>query len=167
MSELVSQLGLDWKIILAQIVNFAILAFFLTKFLYKPVIKILDERKNNLEENERKILETEESVKNADIAKEEILSLARKESEKIIKQSEKGSKEIKDNLLKEAQNEAEKIKIDTKKQMQLEKDKALEDVKKDLGSLVALVIEKSLGNVATKETQNKLVEEAVRMANKK
>jgi F-type H+-transporting ATPase subunit b len=166
MKDLVTQLGINWKIIIAQIVNFSILAFFLTKFLYKPIIKMLDDRKNKLENDEKKSLELSEKVKSAEIAKEEVLSLARKESEKIIKQSEKGARDIKDGLLKEAELESEKIKIETRKQIQAEKEKVMEEVKKDLGGLISLSIEKALGNVTDKNIQNNLVEEAVKIAKK-
>jgi F-type H+-transporting ATPase subunit b len=164
---LISKLGLDWKLIIAQIVNFSILAFFLTKFLYKPIIKILDERKKNLEEDEKKSCLIEERLKSVEVAKEEVLIEARKESEKIIKQSERGAKEIKEVLTKEAQAESEKIRSEAKKQIQSEREKMMEDVKKELGGLISLSIEKALGNVSDKNTQSKLVEEAVSIANKK
>lgn len=166
MKDLITQLGIDWKIIIAQIVNFSILAFFLTKFLFKPVIKMLDERKNKLVNDEKKSLEVAEQVKSSELAKEDILNSARKESEKIIKQSEKSARDIKDSLMKEAEAESEKIKIDAKKQIQTEKDRAVEEIKKDLGSLISLSIEKAFGNVTDKNTQNGLVEEAIKIAKK-
>lgn len=167
MHELISKLGLDWKLIIAQIVNFSILAFFLTKFLYKPIIKILDDRKRCVEEDEKKSILIEERLKSVETAKEEVLSEARKESEKIIKQSERGAKEIKEVLTKEAQLESEKIRTEAKKQIQSEREKVMEDVRKELGNLISLSIEKAMGNVSDKNTQNKLVEEAVKMVNQK
>lgn len=48
--ELLNALGIDWKILLAQFVNFAVLVFVLWKFAYKPIFKFLEDRKNKIEE---------------------------------------------------------------------------------------------------------------------
>ncbi len=45
MADLLHKLGVDWRLLIAQIVNFAILFFVLRKVLYRPVLKILEERR--------------------------------------------------------------------------------------------------------------------------
>src|SRR3989344_4681980 len=52
MSELIANLGLDWKLLLAQMFNFGILAFVLTKLVYKPLLKALKERQKIAKANE-------------------------------------------------------------------------------------------------------------------
>ena len=49
MSELFSQLGIDPKLLLAQGVNFVILLFVLTKFVYRPLAKMMEERRKKIE----------------------------------------------------------------------------------------------------------------------
>ncbi len=44
------KLGIDPVMLVTQIINFAILAFILTKFLYKPILKLLDERQKKIAE---------------------------------------------------------------------------------------------------------------------
>jgi len=43
-------LGLDIRLLVAQLINFGLLIFLLNKFLYKPLIKMLDDRKKKIAE---------------------------------------------------------------------------------------------------------------------
>ncbi|KKP86344.1 MAG: ATP synthase subunit b, partial [candidate division CPR3 bacterium GW2011_GWE2_35_7] len=81
------KLGIQPILIIAQIVNFVILLLLLKKFLFKPILKVLDERKKKAEETEelnneagKKFLEATESEKNT-------ISEAKKQADKIITQS--------------------------------------------------------------------------------
>src|SRR3989344_8153511 len=49
MADLFHQLGVDWKLLLSQAVNFAILLFVLTRFVYRPLLKIMKERRDVIE----------------------------------------------------------------------------------------------------------------------
>ncbi len=123
---------------------------------------MLEDRKTRIAEDLIKSRALEEKIKNADDSKNEILSEARKESEKIIKQSEKNATEIKDRMTKEATSEVEKIREESKKQIGAEKEKTMQDLKKELGSLVSVAIEKAMGDVMDAGTQKKLADEAVK-----
>lgn len=100
-------LGLDWKLFLAQIVNFGILFFVLSKFIYKPISKLLEERKKKIEEsllNSKKIEERLEKleVKEKEVIKkaeglalekrEELLGLAEKEKEEVIESAKEAAR---------------------------------------------------------------------------
>ncbi len=162
MSSLFSNLGINWMLLLAQIINFAILFVVLTKFLYKPILKMLADRKNRITEDLEKSKNLEIRIHEAESAQEEILASARHEGEKIIKQSEKNANEIKNAVIKEASSESEKIIRDAKKQIEDDRQKTIGELKKEIGSLVSLSVEKALGDVADKNIQNKLVEQAVK-----
>jgi F-type H+-transporting ATPase subunit b len=50
MSELFFQLGIDWRLFLSQAANFLILLLVLRMFAYKPLMKMLEERRARIEE---------------------------------------------------------------------------------------------------------------------
>ncbi len=162
MSDLFSSLGINWMLLLAQIFNFAVLFFFLKKFLYKPIMKSLSDRKERVAKDIENSLELKKRLGEAESAKENILSSARRESEKIIRQSEKDAVSIKENILRDASIEIDKTKTEAKKSILDEREKTLQEIKKEFGSLIAMSVEKALGDVADKNTQNKLVEEALK-----
>lgn len=164
MSELFSSLGIDWKIIIAQMANFAILVFVLAKFVYKPVIKMLDERKQRISDDLNKSQTLSEKMKEADMEKERILAEARKESEKIIKQTEKNASEIKNRLLEESRTESELLKTEAKRQIEAEREKTSEALKSEIKVLVSESLKKILGEKQDPARDGKLVEEAVKRA---
>ncbi len=48
MEDLISKLGIEWKLLLAQIVNFVILFLVLKKFLYKPLLNFMNNRRQKI-----------------------------------------------------------------------------------------------------------------------
>ena len=148
-------------LLIAQIINFAILAFVLTKFLYKPIMKMLDDRKNRIAEDLEKSKTLEMKIVEAGTAKEDLLAEARRQGEKMIKQSEKNASEIKEAMVKEAGAEVSKMRDDAKRSLETDRQKTMDELKKELGSLVSLSVEKALGDVADKSVQEKLVEGAL------
>mgnify|MGYP001588456271 CR=1 FL=1 len=61
--ELISKLGIDWKLLVAQIVNFFILLFVLYKFAYKPVLEMLEKRSKTIEKGIHDAKASEERLK--------------------------------------------------------------------------------------------------------
>lgn len=107
MSELVSQLGIDWKLLLAQGVNFVILLFVLTKFVYKPLMKMVEERRKKIELG----------IKGGEKA-EQIIKLAEQEKAGIIKEADTQAVGIISEAEKTAQKKAQDIALQADKKAQ-------------------------------------------------
>ncbi|OGM20531.1 hypothetical protein A2714_04035 [Candidatus Woesebacteria bacterium RIFCSPHIGHO2_01_FULL_38_9] len=105
-------LGLDVKILLAQIINFGLLLFILSKVLYKPVIKLIDERNKKLTKAIEDSAAIEKKLEKIEESKKDLLSQARqnanKEREDLIKMAQEESRVIIDNAKKKAEKEIEK-----------------------------------------------------------
>ena len=91
-------LGLDIKLLVAQMINFGLLLVILSKFLYKPVIKLLDERKKKIQE----------SLENSKKIEERLIALEEKEKEILQQAQERADKETKE-LIRLAREERQKI----------------------------------------------------------
>lgn len=116
-----SGLEIDWKILIGQIVNFAILFFVLKLFVYKPFLSVLKTRREKIEGGVNKLIEAEgrlsqlgEIKKKMEERSEEerklILIKAEKEAKKRADESAKKAGEEKSALLAKARKEAEEIK---------------------------------------------------------
>jgi F-type H+-transporting ATPase subunit b len=108
-------LGLDWKLLIAQMVNFGLLFFVLKKVLYKPLMKAIDERNkkiesavknsqeialklNKIEEQKKDLLDKAKTE--ARMEKEGLMEVALSEKEKIIEEAKLSAKrEIEKGLL--------------------------------------------------------------------
>jgi len=164
MGDLFSSLGIDWKILVAQIINFAILVFVFKLFLYKPILKILDARRLRLEEDKKKSENLSHEVDEIKRKEEEILTNARTESQKIIKNAEVSASKVKEDIVKNAHTEATQIVKKGEREVKESSEKAKEGVLKEVGSLVALAIERTIGDVIDEKAKEKLQKQAVEYA---
>src|SRR3989344_6010435 len=106
MSDLFANLGINAKVLAAQIINFAVLLLILQKFAYKPIVGMLEKRREEVEKTNKHASEIEARIKNIEDTKEAALAEARKESTELIKKAEASAVQA-----------AEKIVTDAKSQM--------------------------------------------------
>lgn len=107
MSELLYQLGVDWKLLLSQAVNFLLLLALLTFFIYKPLLKIMQERRKKIElgvkggEEAAKLIEEAEKIKEKKVSGAENLAIG------IIKSAEQSALKQKEQILLEAKSRSD------------------------------------------------------------
>ncbi len=118
--EFLGNLGIDVKLLVAQILNFGLLLWLLTKFLYKPVIQ--------------RIEKDEEELKQAQIQKSE-LEQEKSEFLEKKKSEELQLKEKTRKVISEAELIAKKIKISTRTKVDKEAEVILRQTRDMLGSL--------------------------------
>src|SRR3972149_6324796 len=95
MEPLLSAFGVNWKLLLAQGINFALLLAILSYFLYKPVLRMIDERREKIAEGVRAEEKGAEIVKSAEARAEGVLTDAATRAEEAKRQAMKESeKEI-------------------------------------------------------------------------
>ena len=161
MSELFSQLGIDPKLLLAQGVNFLILLVVLTKFVYKPLMKMVEERRKKIELG----------VKGGEMAKQ-IIKKAEDEKLEIIKEADIQAVGIISEAEKTAQKKAQEIALQADKKAQNALREAMliaERKEKEEMERVALEAKKLVKEAIIKTVQlkpdqidDKLIEEAVK-----
>ena len=142
MEQLIHAFGIDGKLIIIQILNFAILAGALTYFLYKPLLKILQDREDKIKQG---ILDAEASaVANASAQEEKkvILSEAQSEAQAIDARAQAFGKEKEAELLKNAQRKAEEVVRDAELKSILLKEQALKESEAEIAKLAILAAAK-------------------------
>ncbi len=159
--ELLSNLGINGKLLLAQIVNFFVLLWVLKRFAYKPVLEALEERRDKIEKgladaekSQKKLIEIEEKEK-------KVLAKARKEAQKIIGKAEEQAKKSQEEIVKEANRRVEKMIEDANKKIEEEKNKMLAEVKGEVAKLVALATEKVIDEKIDEGKDKEMIEKAV------
>src|SRR3989344_1907356 len=84
MSELFEVFGVNWKLLLMQAFNFGLLLVVLTYFLYKPVLRIIDERREKVAEGVRNAEEALQNLATSETEGKEIVNNGPREAERII-----------------------------------------------------------------------------------
>lgn len=162
METLLSSFGIEWKMLLAQLVNFGILVFVLSKLVYKPLLKVIDEREKSAKDAENKSASIEETLKETEANQKKVLADARAHGEKLIKEVEKNAESLKKSLVEEAKAEASKIISAGEKKLKEEQEKLHKEFKAEALSLIAEALEKTVGKHMTDASKNSLKEEALK-----
>jgi F-type H+-transporting ATPase subunit b len=142
MSELLASLGIDWKLFLAQIVNFSILLFVLYKFAYRPVLKMLDDRTDKIEKGLADAEKSQKKLKEIETKEKEVLIEAKKQAKDIIKKAQEQAQANKEELVVVAREESDRIVQKAKKVAGEEKDKMVAEVKSEISELIVVAVEK-------------------------
>jgi F-type H+-transporting ATPase subunit b len=109
MQELFHQLGLDWKLLLSQAVNFLLVLIILRAFVYKPILKIMKERRAKIEEGLLKAEAADHRLAEInEIAKSKIKE-AEQEALGILRQTEAKAKTVEANILEEAREKESEL----------------------------------------------------------
>lgn len=162
MEKIFADFGVQPLLLTAQIVNFLILLVLLKKFLYKPLLKVLEERKQkiadslkNAEEIEKKLLKTEED-------REKVLAKASNEAQKIVEEATKSAQQIIADAHTKAASDMEVIFKKGQEAVRQEKEKMQQEIREELADLVTISLEKVTGKILNKKDQKDLVEGAVK-----
>jgi F-type H+-transporting ATPase subunit b len=147
---------------LSQVISFAIVAFLLRRFAYKPILGVLEERRQRIVEG---LLNAEKIKKQLDEAENryaEILAKANADAQKMIDEARESSAHLAERKQQEAIAAAEQIIAKAREAAALEHERTMESLKRELGRLVVDTTAKVTGKILTPEDQQRLQEEALR-----
>lgn len=144
MEQLFDAFGIDWKLLIAQAINFGVLLAALTYLLYKPVLKTLDERKSKVaagvvaaEEAEKKLAESDEIASGK-------LKEAESTAEGIVLSAREAANAEKSRIVKDAEARAADIAADADARAKETAAKALRESEKEIARLAVLAAEKAM-----------------------
>ncbi|MBU4453351.1 F0F1 ATP synthase subunit B [Candidatus Parcubacteria bacterium] len=159
MESLLDKLGIDWKLLLAQAINFLILLAILYKFLYKPVLKTLHDREEKIDKSLKQAERIEENLFKSEAEKAKIIQESRNEAGKIIAEGKQTSDKMRDELVNTAKIEATNVLEQGKKQLTIEKEQMFKELKGEVANMVTIATEKILRNNMNGELDKKTIEE--------
>lgn len=154
-------LGINWKLFVAQLVNFGIILFVLWRWVFKPVASSLQSRteriENSLKDADRIEKEKQEFAK----WRENEMSNARKQASELITQAKVEAGKTRDELLSKTKQEQEKLVEQAKTQITSEKQKALTEAKSEIADLVVTASEKILRKKLDPKNDLQLIKETL------
>ncbi|MAZ56433.1 ATP synthase F0 subunit B [bacterium] len=106
MEQLIQAFGIDLKLIVVQIINFAALVALLSYFLYKPLMKMIEVREEKIAQGIKDAEQAAESLSQAESEKAEILTQAHREADSVSERATQSAKEKAETILSEAEVKA-------------------------------------------------------------
>jgi F-type H+-transporting ATPase subunit b len=165
MEEIINTFHIDGKMILAQVINFAIVLFVFYKFGYQMLLQKMNERTEKIEKGLVDAKKATESLEQAEEKAEKELVKARKEAKDIVERARIQATEGGEKIIQEARKEANDAVEKAKSSIEAEKEKMLKEVKSEVGKLSVLMTEKILDQELDEKKKAELSEKALKDLN--
>jgi F-type H+-transporting ATPase subunit b len=157
--EIFAKLGIDWKLLLAQAVNFAILFYVLKRFAYGPLLGYMEERSRRIEEGLTDAEKAKEKLQSASEEKEAVLRAAREEAKALVAEAEAAASERDLKRSQETEARIAAMLSAAEARMAEEKKELISDAKKEVAELVVRSLDKILGPGLSEKLDEALIRE--------
>jgi F-type H+-transporting ATPase subunit b len=152
-------LGVDWTKLLAQTLNFAIILFVLWRYAYKPVLAMLEQRRERIAEAITDADKIKAELANTEAARQEILNQAATQANKLIEEARTAAARVQEQETQKAIAQAEQIIVKAREAATADHARMLSELKREVGVLVVQTTAAVTGKILTPEDQRRLAEE--------
>ncbi len=153
-------LGINGPFLVAQIVNFLIVLWLLNRFLYKPILNMLDQRRERIRESlsaaETARAEAATQTRN----NEEVLAQARREAQELRRQAQESAQREREEILARAQRDAEALTQRAQSEIAYERQQAMAGLREEVAQLSLAIARKTIGqSLVNEQAHSRIVEE--------
>ncbi len=144
MESVLSTFGVDWRLLIINAVNFGALMLALWYFLYGPVTRVLEERRQKVAQGVAAAQAAELKLSEIEGSRQEILSVAGKEADGIVAEARAAALEKERQILAHGESAANTMIKDAEAQASELKTRAIEESKQEVAKLIVLGMEKAM-----------------------
>ena len=146
---------------IAQVVNFLILAAILRALAYKPVAKMLKQRSDKIQETINKADADKKAAEETLAQYKSQLADAQRRAQEIVDKAEVTARQERDALVAETKKEIERLKQNAQVEIQNERNRAFEQMQKEIVTLSLAAAEKVVAKNLTSKENDKLVNDFI------
>lgn len=165
--ELLKALGIDWKLLVAQIVNFLVVMVVLYKFVYRPLTDWLEQRQKYISSNLAEAKQMEEEIKNLEQKKELIIVEAKKQAQSIIEMANQEAIKRGQEVMAKVKEEAAQAVEDARRSFAAEQASQMQALRQQAARLITQALVKLVGKLPAQLIDDKFVEEAIQEVTKR
>lgn len=159
--DLLASLGIDWTLLIVQLVAFLILVWLLGKFVYPVLIKTLDAREAKIEEAGKAAEAAEKKAEAAESKIEDTLKQARLEAADIVATAKNEATQMIEKAETNAKARSERIVAEAQEDIQKEVLAARKTLEKDTISLVKKAASLAVSGIADSKLDDALIKKSV------
>jgi F-type H+-transporting ATPase subunit b len=165
MDKAVEALGINLPQLIAQIVNFSLLLIVLRLVAYKPILKMLDERKQKIAEglNAAEIARAEAASAQANIQAQ--LDTARKEGQDIVANAQTIASRIQADAREQSNKDREAALERARNEIELERDRAIADLRGEFADITVRAAEKVINESLDRQAHQRIIDETLAESN--
>ncbi len=154
-------LGVNWKIFIAQLVNFAVVLLILWRWVYRPVVKLLDDRSKKIGDSITNAERIEKELTHLETRKVEVMRDAERKAQEIMTDAARSAEASRVEMTAKARVEVEKIVKQGKEQLNADKTRMLAEAKTEIADLVIQVTSKVLEEKVDEKHDRKLAQKVL------
>ncbi|MBL7161954.1 MAG: F0F1 ATP synthase subunit B [Anaerolineales bacterium] len=153
------KLGINLGFFIFQILNFTVVAILLYAWAYKPIVKMLEERKNKVAQGLEDARVAAEARENAEEEAKSVLADAQAKANEIVRDATQRADEVGNEVKAEAEKEAVQIHEGALVEAKVERDRMLADMRGQIASLAIAASQKLIGESLDEKRQHALINE--------
>ena len=161
-AEIARTFGVDWPHLLAQMISFAIVCILLQRFAYKPVLKMLEERRRQIALGQANAEQIKAELARTEEQRREVLDQANTQAGKLIEEARAAAARVQEQETQKAIAAAEQIMVRAHEAAAQDRTRMLAELKSEFGRLVVRTTANVTGKILTAEDQERLAEETAR-----
>ena len=161
--ELIHQFGFDPKLLVAQIVNFLVVLWVLKKYLYGPLLSMLNKRKKAIEEGLAQAEKARLLLEEITEKEKKILQEAQKQAEKIIEEAKEQALSVVKEAEEAAKERAEKIIEEAKRKIEHDTKETERRLTEHVSKIAIDFLQKALSDMFTEKTQQEVMTKALKI----
>jgi len=154
-----TRFGVDWPHFIAQCISFGIVAFLLHRYAYKPILTVMAERKQRIQESMENAEKIKQELANTQAKTREMMVQAGQEAAKLIADARTAAAKVEDRETQKAIATAQEIVEKARQATEADHARMLAELRREVGRLVVATTAKVSGKVLTADDQKRLAEE--------
>jgi len=162
----VGLLGINWKLFLAQLVNFSVILFILWRWVFKPVTGALQKRTATIEKSLSDAEEIKKKMVELETYTKEQIAKANTEYQAILAKAEQTSVQQKEAILAEARDAASRMVKEAETRVAADKESMMSEVKTEVADMVVMAMEKVIHEKLTSEKDKQYIREVLAQTQK-
>jgi len=157
--QIATTFGVDWSHLVAQIISFSIVCVLLHRFAYKPVLKMLEERRQQIAQGLADTKKIAAELARTENQRQEIMLQANANATRLIEEARTAARQVHQEETQKAIAAAEKIIARSHEAATQEYARMLIELKREVGMLVVQATTTVVGKTLTADDQRRLAEE--------
>ncbi|HLF28035.1 MAG TPA: F0F1 ATP synthase subunit B [Anaerolineae bacterium] len=152
-------LGIVPGIVLAQIINFVLLLLVLRVIAYKPLLRVLEQRRERIQKGLEDARRAEERLANIEKDYQAKLDAARLEGQKTVAEMTQNAEKQAAGVIVKANEDAGRIKAQAQEEAEAERNRILADLRSQVAALSIAAANKLIGAALDDQRQRALIDE--------
>ncbi len=153
------KLGINLPYFISQLVNFGLIALLLTVLLYRPILNMLQQRKDRIARSMADVDAAREAAARAQLDYDRRIAEAQHKAQEIIGQAAQAGEKVRGEIEADARREADAIRQKAHDEATAEKARVLSEVQSQIAGLSMAATERVLGHAVDQNTQRQLIDQ--------